>query len=530
MTPVIDPFDPFDPIPVPTKPPPARRGVRVRRVRVRVGPGYPWYSLLTRPATGVRPRLMHQLYPAVALPRITYGVDIWYTPPSKPTGSTCNKGSVGILRNLQKIQLIATLAITGTLRSSPNDYVDIHARVLPMDLALLKACHNAVIRSLTLPHTNPIHQVMHEAQRRPPSTHLGPLNRLLELFKLRQSKFETIQPAITINRTINFSTFVDSTREDSITSESNDDADFKVFSDGSGLDNGIGAAAIMYEKGRVRPIKSLQAFLGTPDKHNTYEAEAIGAILALWIMSNTPETIGRRVTLYIDNQSIVKAILEPKATSGQYLLSALRMAANGVGCRLSVRWISSHSKVKGNEDVDKLAKKAAEGRSSARARLPHILRGPLPISASAHKQHFNSSLKTKWSTLWDTSPRKTRIAQFGEDFPFSAFLKRLDLLTRKQSSIILQLRCGHFPLNVYLHRIGKSETNSCQACLDDEEGQAHPETINHFIFDCPAYKEAREELVNDIDRDNLHFIDIMANTNYMKALTTFINRTRRFRD
>ena len=122
-----------------------------------------------------------------------------------------------------------------------------------------------------------------------------------------------------------------------------------------------------------------------------------------------------------------------------------------------------------------------------------------------------------------------RIAQFGEDFPFSAFLKRLDLLTRKQSSIILQLRWGHFPLNMFLHRIGKSYTNSCQACLNEEEGQVHPETINHFIFDCPAYDEAREELINEIDRDNLHFIDIMANTNYMKALTTFINRTRRFR-
>ena len=141
-------------------------------------------------------------------------------------------------------------------------------------------------------------------------------------------------------------TFIDATREDSINSESIDNADFKFFSDGSRLDNGIGAVAIMYKKGRVRPLKTLQAFLVFPDKHNTYEAEATGAILALWIISNTPETIGKRVTLYIDNQSIVKAILEPKSTSGQYLLSALRMAANGVGCRLSIRWISSHSKVK----------------------------------------------------------------------------------------------------------------------------------------------------------------------------------------
>ena len=95
---------------------------------------------------------------------------------------------------------------------------------------------------------------------------------------------------------------------------------------------------------------------------------------------------------------------------------------------------------------------------------------------------------------------------------------------------MLQLRCGHFPLNAYLYRIGKSDTNSCQAFINAEEGLARSETINHFIFDCPAYEEAREELVTDIGRDNLHFIDIMANTDYMKVLTTFINRTRRFRD
>jgi hypothetical protein len=61
------------------------------------------FRRLTRPSTGVRARLMRQLYLSVALPKITYGIDIWYTPPSKPAGCTRNSGSVGILRNLQKI-------------------------------------------------------------------------------------------------------------------------------------------------------------------------------------------------------------------------------------------------------------------------------------------------------------------------------------------------------------------------------------------------------------------------------------------
>ena len=46
------------------------------------------YRRLTRPTTGVKAKLMRQLYLAVALPKITYGIDIWYTPPTKPAGHT----------------------------------------------------------------------------------------------------------------------------------------------------------------------------------------------------------------------------------------------------------------------------------------------------------------------------------------------------------------------------------------------------------------------------------------------------------
>jgi hypothetical protein len=254
------------------------------------------------------------------------------------------------------------------------------------------------------------------------------------------------------------------------------------------------------------------------------------AILALWIIQTTPETLGKRVTLYIDNQSVIMAMTSIKATPGQYLLQTLRQAANGTGARLSIKWISSHSKVKGNEDVDRTAKEAAAGRSSARVSLPHILRQPLPTSASALKQDFNNDLKTKWETSWDTSPRKPRMTQFGETFPYSAFLSKVQMLTRKQSSTILQIRCGHFPLNKYLHRINKSETDKCQACADQQEDIPPVESINHFLFDCPAHNIAREELIQEIGIDNFHLADIMRDTVRMKALTKFINRTRRFRD
>jgi len=489
------------------------------------------YRRLTRPSTGVSPKLMRQLYLSVALPKITYGLDVWYTPPNKPIGFTKNSGSVGILHNLQKIQRMATTAITGTLRSAPTDLIDAHAGLLPMEIALMKACHRSLVRILTLPATHPLYQIIRKDKRHPPEKHLSPLDQLLKIFNMRNTKIETIDPALrNTTGTTNFKTTIKTSREDSIAFERNDNADYKVFSDGSGQENDIGASAILYKKGSVRPVKSLQVFLGPKTRHNTYEAEVIGAILGTWIVRGIPETIGKSVSLYIDNQAVILALNGSRPSAGQHLVNSLRIAANDLPCNLKIIWISSHSEVRGNEAADRLAKAAAQGRSSRVADLPHILRSPLPISASAVKQEYSAKLNRLWGRKWDKSPRKDRFSRLDPDFPYNSFRKRMFQLTRKQSSFIMQLRTGHIPLNFYLKRIGKVEYDRCTNCYEGPQHVQISETINHFIFECQAYDEFRQELIAKIGRSRFSLSKIMKNTDRMKNLVTFINRTGRFRE
>src|SRR6202789_254243 len=118
------------------------------------------FRRLTKPSTGTGAKLMRQLYVSVALPKITYGIDIWYTLPFKPAGHHNCSGSVGALRQFTKAQRIATLAITGALRTTPTDLLDAHAGTLPIELAFLKATHRATIRMLTLPKTPPLHSIV----------------------------------------------------------------------------------------------------------------------------------------------------------------------------------------------------------------------------------------------------------------------------------------------------------------------------------------------------------------------------------
>ena len=74
------------------------------------------------------------------------------------------------------------------------------------------------------------------------------------------------------------------------------------------------------------------------------------------------------ITISIDNQSIIYALSRRNLTSGQYLVDALRTAANDLHCHLKVRWVFTPSEVKGNKKADKLSKEAAGGRSSRRAK------------------------------------------------------------------------------------------------------------------------------------------------------------------
>ena len=295
--------------------------------------------------------------------------------------------------------------------------------------------------------------------------------------------------------------------------------------DGSGLEDGIGVVAVIYKKGISQPLKHLKAYLGPSTLHNTYEGEAVGGILVIWLIQGTAGTDFKNVSLYIDNQALITTSVSPKASPGQYLVWAFSQAANNTTTKLRIYWISSHSEVKGNEHVDSLAKEAAAGKASCRTDLPPLLRKTLPASASAIKQEHLAHLNRKWKSAWLSSPRERRLKEIDSTLPFSKFWQRQYDLTREQASLLMQVRSGHIPLNSYLFRIGKADSKYCSKCNDGPE----VESVNHFIFECAAYANQRWTLTRIIGYDNLNLHDIMLTMKNMKALALFIDKTGRFK-
>jgi hypothetical protein len=71
----------------------------------------------------------------------------------------------------------------------------------------------------------------------------------------------------------------------------------------------------------------------------------------------------------------------------------------------------------------------------------------------------------------------------------------LNSLSRQQASLILQLRCGHFPLNGYLHRIKKVESDRCERrSVQGRSGRPHFRNCQPFHFRLPSTHQGEERV------------------------------------
>ena len=183
--------------------------------------------------------------------------------------------------------------------------------------------------------------------------------------------------------------------------------------------------------------------------------------------------------------------------------------------------------MQGNERVDEEAKKAAQGDSSPLHRLPLILRKELPRSIVAVKQKQHKDLISRWKDMWLGSPRQPKLSRLDPHFLYSRYAKIQSELSRCQVSLLTQIRTGHIPLNLYLHRIKKVDSSDCTTCQD--RGQTTKETLTHFLFECEAYNREQHELDCEMRRDSRDLSALLGLAKGVKVLIDYIDKTGRLR-
>ena len=96
---------------------------------------------------------------------------------------------------------------------------------------------------------------------------------------------------------------------------------YKVYYDGSCYKGGVGAAAILYKNNR--PLETCRFKLGTAEEHTIYEAELVGIILALYLLTSIIHQITHLVIISLNNQAAIRALTNQTAKPSHSLLDLI---------------------------------------------------------------------------------------------------------------------------------------------------------------------------------------------------------------
>ncbi|KAK6988514.1 hypothetical protein R3P38DRAFT_3228807 [Favolaschia claudopus] len=201
--------------------------------------------------------------------------------------------------------------------------------------------------------------------------------------------------------------------------------------------------------------------LGSSTDHTVFESEVTGAILALSSLPSLPHV--KRVFLGIDNQSAMRALHRHRQQPGQYLLLAFHEELEKLQSRvprlqLHIGWTPGHVDFPPNERVDNEAKLAAQNDNKPHPNTPPLLLSPLPRSIAATKAEFLSKTTTLWTTMWKASPRYQKYRRIDKGATVNSIHKPLMNLSRRNSSLIVQLRTAAVALNSWLFKINRANS------------------------------------------------------------------------
>ncbi|GBE89552.1 RNA-directed DNA polymerase from mobile element jockey [Sparassis crispa] len=494
--------------------------------------GFAWvqqFRRLARTSGGIPFSHMRRLYLSIAVPRILYAADVFLVPLRNVPGRKSTYGSVGAIKKLARVQRQATLLIMGAMRTTASDVLEAHANLLPFALLIDKHCHRAAVHLCTLPPSHPLHVHVKKASARYIKHHRSPLHELLETYQLDPDKTETISPIrYSPSWSPSFQVSVADSKDSALKEEARwaEKHGIRVYSDGSDIDSGVGAAAVLYRGDRANP-KVLRFYLGKSSEHTVYEAEVVGFILGVKLIHS--EFVVYSASCAGDNKASVRATRLRRPAPSHYLLDVLHrdvdllIRKHKIGkSALTVRWVPGHKDVEGNERADLEAKKAARGDPSPLAMLPKSLQSPLPLSSSKLRQSHLECLKSKAATAWKGSERGHAFSRIDPSLPSPKFEKLVADLPRRHASLLIQLRTGHAPLNVHLHRIKCSPTKLCPAC------NGRPESVQHFLLSCPSYRRQRDVLTQELGRPARSLAKLLTSPRAVKPLFRYIHATGRF--
>lgn len=479
------------------------------------------FKRLAKSMKGVRGDNIRKLYKAVSLAALLYAVDVWCPIARKEKE---RRGKMGIIKKMEGVQKMAALAITGGLRTTPTELLREHADILPMEMEIRKATHAAAVRIATLTDSHPLAKSFRGAANRQVKRHRSPLHTLAIALEKNPTEVEKIP---SVRRSPHWKSSILTVikgKEEAIRDEKEGEAEIRVYTDGSGIDGGIGAA-VYWSRG-MRKSGRARLFIGKSQAHEVYEGECYALEMGMNVIAK--EQAAGTVTFAVDNQATIKALDDPKPGPGRHLSDRIHTAHKKLrermpNAKIIVRWVPGHAGIPGNEKVDVEAKRAAKG---AQENIGVSKRNVPPGWIGKHtcKRMFRERCEAETAIRRTDMKTRDRLYEITGTKSAKRHHKVMDQLPRQNRSILTQLRTEHVPLNAYLHRFKRSDSPLCDNCGRENE------TVAHYLLWCGAYDTQRRRMSKRIGWRCLTKTSILASEKGWMALFAYINETGRFAD
>ncbi|XP_070855359.1 uncharacterized protein [Drosophila suzukii] len=265
------------------------------------------------------PKIVNWIHTAIVKPILLYGVSIWWPALMKQTTTT----------NLNKVQRMASLCISGALRTTPNEALNAILNLPSLDLAGMERAKIAAVRMRDLGQWKP--QIYGHARILQQDTMIPPSTDLCKPIEYIHTPFEALLP----------------TREDWEQGQPGPTEAVNFYTDGSKLNNQVGGG-IYSEQLNIR--KSFRL----PDHCSVFQAEVFAIIEALMLL-NDANCQNKLINIYSDSQAAIRSIISTNTNS--HTISSCRKSLHEMALQFKIYliWVPGHRNITGNCIADELA-------------------------------------------------------------------------------------------------------------------------------------------------------------------------------
>ena len=271
---------------------------------------------------------------------------------------------------------------------------------------------------------------------------------------------------------------------------------YKIYTDGSKSDNGVGAAA-------VSPDSVIKIAL--PSHASVFTAELSALNAALDSIRNSAES---DIVIFCDSRSALDAIAQfaPRNRLLQNIQLKLHELITS-GYKIEICWIPAHVGIQGNEKADQAAKEAC---------MLDVSINQIPV------RDWISSVKTlvfqDWQSKWEAQPLSNKLRNIK---PTVYYWPTSSQCFRHIEVILTRLRIGHTKLtHGHLMSTPHGAILECSNCNV-------PMTVKHLLVDCPTFN-----LLHKIHFNNRDLTAILAEGAdfNINRIISFLKATKYFND